>query len=116
VQAPDALGLDAHASLGAPVDRCAVASVICGLTAFVPVLSQVASIVLGVIALRRIRRDQRLGVVTRGRRLAAIGIASGVLALLGWVSMAAGLLILRDKISQSTGALQQVKRAIDGPN
>jgi len=68
-----------------PVDRCAMASAVCGVTAIVPVISQVAGLVLGIIAIRRIRRARRAGFAAAGLGWATTGIVSSIFVLLGWV-------------------------------
>jgi hypothetical protein len=93
----------------APVDRCAIASAVCGFTPFVPIVSQVAGLVLGYIALKRIRRRQRDGLRVRGRGCAWFGISSSVLTLLGWMGMAAALFAVRQKLDTSAGALRQIQ-------
>ncbi len=69
-----------------PLDHLAVASAICGFTAIVPVLSQVAGLGLGVLSLRRIRRARRAGVGLRGTGWAVAGIGLSGFALLGWIA------------------------------
>jgi hypothetical protein len=68
-----------------PVDKLAIASAVCGLTAFVPVLSQLAGLVLVIMALRRIRRARRDGLVVTGRGWAVTGIASSGFLLICWI-------------------------------
>ena len=68
-----------------PVDRCAMASAVCGVTAIVPVVSQVAGLVLGIIAIRRIRRARREGFAVAGLGWATTGIVSSIFVLLGWL-------------------------------
>jgi hypothetical protein len=74
-----------------PVDRCAVASAICGLTAFIPVVSQIAGVVLGVLALRRLGRARRAGQPLAGWAWAVTGIVSSVCVLLCWILVVAVL-------------------------
>ncbi len=71
-----------------PVDRYAVASAVLGLTAIVPVLSQIAGLTLGVLALRRIRRAQQDGLPVAGRGWAITGIVSSGVGLLIWIFIA----------------------------
>lgn len=71
-----------------PVDRYAVASAVLGLTAIVPVLSQIAGLTLGVLALRRIRRAQQAGLAMAGRGWAITGIVSSGVGLLIWLFIA----------------------------
>lgn len=70
----------------------AVASAACGLFAVIPVVTQVAGIVLGVIGLRRIRRLERQGGCARGRAWAWVGIGSSGFGLLCWLVVFAGML------------------------
>ncbi|MCP4249055.1 MAG: DUF4190 domain-containing protein [bacterium] len=72
----------------APPDGLAVASAICGMTAFIPIISQLAAVLLGFIALRRIRRARRAGVAVRGDGWAVTGIVSGLIVLAGWIGAA----------------------------
>ena len=74
-----------------PVDRCAVASAICGLTAIIPVVSQLVGVVLGVIALRRLGRARRAGQPLAGWAWAVTGIVSSVFVLLCWIFVIAVL-------------------------
>jgi hypothetical protein len=92
----------------APLDGWAIASAICGFTAFIPILSQIAGLVLGCIALVRMRRQRRNGRATRGAGYAWFGVSTSVLTLLGWAAMAAALLTVRHGLQDSTGALQQL--------
>ena len=71
-----------------PVDRFAVASAVLGLTAIVPVLSQIAGLTLGILALRRIRRAHQAGIAMAGRGWAITGIVSSGVALLIWIFIA----------------------------
>jgi len=78
-------------SVKPPVDRCAVASAICGLTAIVPVVSQLAGVVLGVIAFRRLARARRAGQPLAGWAWAVIGLVSSIFVLLCWILVVAVL-------------------------
>jgi len=72
-----------------PVDRCAVASAICGMTAIVPVVSQIAGLILGIMAFRRIRQARRAGLPLAGSGWAATGIVSSIFVLLCWIAVVA---------------------------
>lgn len=90
------------------VDRCAIASAICGLTAFVPVISQVAGIVLGVIALRRIRRVRRLGHPVTGVGWAVTGLVSSIFVLLSWIFVFAVMAAVMYMFRETAAVLDQV--------
>ncbi|MHC4234075.1 MAG: DUF4190 domain-containing protein [Planctomycetota bacterium] len=68
----------------ANTDRIAIASLVCGLTAVIPVVSQVAGVGLGVWALVRIRRLRRAGGPVRGSWAAGAGIVLSAAALICW--------------------------------
>lgn len=86
-------------------DRLAIASAVCGLTAIIPVISQVMGLALGIASLVRIRRAGRAGVAVRGRGWALTGIISSGFALVGWVAMVAALLLVGSVFSQTAGSL-----------
>jgi len=90
-----------------PTDSLAIVSAICGLTAFIPVVSQIAGLVLGIIAVRRIRRARRAGLAVAGMGWAATGIASSVCVLLGWVFVVAVLGVAAYFFSNTATALDQ---------
>lgn len=87
-------------------DRLAIASAVCGLTAFVPVVSQLVGLVLGVISLLRIRRARRAGVAVGGTSWAAAGIASSGFALLLWLGIMAAYAAVGSSLSHTTNAFQ----------
>jgi len=88
-----------------PRDGCAIASAICGISAIVPVLSQVAGLTLGVMALVRIGRAKRRGVLLRGKGWAWAGLASSGFVLLSWLA----IFITMALVSGSyTGSLSQL--------
>jgi len=70
----------------ARTDHAAVASAVCGMTAVIPIVSQIAGLGLGLLALVRISRARRAGVIVGGRRYAITGIISSGLALAGWIA------------------------------
>ena len=94
-----------------PVDRCAVASAVCGLTAIVPVISQVAGLVLGVMALRRIRRARREGLRVGGVGWAVTGILSSGGVLLCWIFIFVVFGVVMSIFTRTSSALQQALSA-----
>ena len=87
-------------------DRLAIASAVCGLTAFVPIFSQLVGLVLGVISLLRIRRARRAGVVVGGTGWAAAGIVSSGFALLLWLGIMAAYVAVGSSLTYTTNAFQ----------
>lgn len=67
----------------------AVASTVCALTAIIPIVSQVAGLVLGTVGLVRIRRARRAGQTVRGSHWAGLGIGLSLLVLLAWIFICA---------------------------
>ena len=86
-------------------DRLAIASAICGFTAIIPVLSQVAGLVLGIAGLVRIRRARQRGIRLRGKLWALAGIFSSGFALLSWIAVLAMLIAVRMSFAHIAGAL-----------
>ncbi|MCC7290611.1 MAG: hypothetical protein IT449_00955 [Phycisphaerales bacterium] len=74
-----------------PREACCVASAVCGLTALVPVASQLAGLALGLIGLARIRAARRRGEDMRGAGWAVAGLCSSGLMLLVWLGTFAAL-------------------------
>lgn len=66
-------------------DTLAVASAVCGLTAFIPIVAQVIGLTVGIASLIRIRRARQRGVHVRGGVWALIGISTSGFALLSWI-------------------------------
>jgi hypothetical protein len=89
-------------------DPLAVSSAVCGITAIVPVLCQIAGLGLGIASLVRIRRARRDGSVLRGRGLAWVGIATSALALVSWIAVATMLAAVGNSLSDTTEALQVI--------
>jgi hypothetical protein len=86
-------------------DSYALASAVCGFTAIIPVLSQVAGVVLGVAGLVRIRRARRAGFRRRGAGWACAGLVSSGVALAAWIVILVGFLWVRSTVSGVTGQL-----------
>lgn len=104
--APPPVAGGANLAAAPRTDRLAIASAVCGLTAFVPVVSQLVGLVLGVISLLRIRRARRAGVAVGGTSWAAAGIASSVFALLLWLGIMAAYAAVGSSLSHATNAFQ----------
>ena len=79
-------------SLLANTDRLAIASLVCGLTAIIPLVSQVAGVGLGIWSLVRIRRVRRAGGTVGGTWAAGTGIAFSAVVLLCWVLVIGAML------------------------
>ena len=88
-----------------PTEPLAVASAVCGLTAIIPVVSQLLGLALGVVSLIRLRRARRSGVELAGKCWAITGIVTSGFALLGWIGLAVSLTLLGSSILDSAGAL-----------
>ena len=104
-------GLTDGALVHPHTDRLAVASAICGMTAIIPVISQLAGLALGIASLVRIRRARRTGAEVRGTGWALTGIISSGFALLGWVAMVAALLVASSIFSHATDSIHAVVAA-----
>ena len=89
----------------ARTDKVAIASTVCGLSAFIPVFSQIIGLFLGVWALFRIRRARRAGHNVRGTGWATAGITGNGFALLGWLALFASFAALKGTLSQTTSHL-----------
>ena len=83
----------------ADTDSYALASAVCGFTAIIPVISQVAGVALGVVGLVRIRRARR------GVGWACAGLVSSGIALAGWAVILVAFVWVRSTISGVTGEL-----------
>ena len=89
----------------ADTDSYALASAVCGFTAIIPVISQVAGVVLGVAGLVRIRRARRAGRPRCGVGWACAGLVSSGIALAGWIVILVAFVWVRSTISGVTGQL-----------
>lgn len=69
----------------APTDKLAITSAICGLVPVIPVISQLAGVVLGIMAIGRIRAARQRGVAMGGMGWAIAGIVSSVVFLIASV-------------------------------
>ncbi len=104
-----ALVHDTSSGLPAPTtDRLAIASSVCGLTAFVPVVSQLIGLALGVLAVLRIRRARVLGKLVRGNGWAAAGIAWNGFVLLGWIALFGAFSVLKTSMTDSNDAFRKL--------
>ena len=86
-------------------DGFAIASAVCGLTAIIPVVSQVIGLGLGVASFVRLRRARRAGVKLGGRGWAITGIVSSGVALLGWIAVFVAFAAIGSSFSGSAETL-----------
>jgi len=110
-QGQAAMPAEASGANAFPVDRWALASAICGITAIVPVISQLAGIILGVVALRRIRRAHRQGLAPRGSGWAIMGISLSLFMLLSWILIFAVFGFVMSIFSDAAHALDKAMPA-----
>ncbi len=87
-------------------ESMAVASAVIGVTGFIPIISQVASIWMGLLAILRIRKAKQFGMDARFKGWAVLGLISSVIGLLGWVGMAIGAMFLKSTLGNSTDLMQ----------
>ena len=106
--APDHASSATLANAPGRTDRLAVASAACGLTAFVPVISQLFGLWFGAISLLRIRRARRQGGNLRGSGWAWTGMISSGIALLGWLALPALLAHLGQSFTHTTESLTSI--------
>ena len=93
-----------------PTDTYAIASAICGLTAIVPVISQVAGLALGVVGMVRLRRARRAGRPLRGLGWAITGLVSSGVSLVGWVAIFVAFGILGASLAKTTSSLDSLSK------
>ncbi|MFQ5415148.1 MAG: hypothetical protein ACE5E6_11890 [Phycisphaerae bacterium] len=87
-----------------PTDGLAIASAVCGVSAFIPIVSQMVGLGLGVGSLVRMRRARLRGRPMRGAGWAWTGIVSSGFVLIGWIAAAGLLLGVASSLSESTAA------------
>lgn len=88
-----------------------MASAVCGLTALVPVCSQIAGLVLGLVGLARIRAAHQRGENLRGAGWAVAGLCSSGLMLLVWLGMFAALASVGGVLDKAASKLPLSTRA-----
>jgi len=86
-------------------DKVAVASSLCGITAFIPIFSQLIGLALGIWALFRIRRARQAGRQVRGRGWAVGGITGNGFVLLGWIALLGIFATLSTSLNRATKEL-----------
>jgi len=106
------VGGSSHQIVVAPREGCSVASAVCGLTAIVPMISQLAGLGLGVAGLIRIRRARRRGVHLRGTGWAVAGLCSSGLVLACWIAVFAIFLVVGATFAKTAGGLQSALQPI----
>lgn len=89
-------------------DACAVGSAVCGFTGFIPILTQVIGLTLGIIAMVRVGRARRSGVEIKGMRDAVVGLTMNGLTLVGWIGLFAAMSIVGTSLSGTTDQLTQL--------
>jgi hypothetical protein len=87
-------------------DGLAIASAVLGVSAIIPVLSQVLGIGLGVGSLVRIHRARRAGRPLRGRLWAWFGIGSSTFVLLAWMAVIAAFAAVGHAFNQAADSFQ----------
>lgn len=93
-------------------DGMAVGSAVCGLSGFIPLITQVAGLGLGFASLSRIRRARRRGVQLGGKGWAITGIVTSICGLLGWISLGLAMTALSASLGNSTDAMSTVLEAL----
>jgi hypothetical protein len=89
-------------------DTCAVVSAVCGLTAIVPVVSQVAGLGFGLASTVRLIRARRAGRLLRGWGWVFTGLLSSGVALIGWIVVFVGFGVLSSSLAESSSSLQNL--------
>ena len=107
VQSPYVSGPEPHGANG-----FAIGALLCGLAGFIPV-APVIAVVLGVIALRQLRRRSLAGRAQRGRGMAISGIVLGSVGILLWGLIVAAVLLGSDD-QEPLAPLPSAARATTG--
>ncbi|UCF34213.1 MAG: hypothetical protein JSV78_02695, partial [Phycisphaerales bacterium] len=89
-------------------DACAVVSAVCGLTAIVPVVSQVAGLGFGLASTVRLIRAHRAGRLLRGWGWVFTGLLSSGVALIGWIAVFVAFGVLSSSLADSSSTLQNL--------
>ena len=94
-----------HLIVKRSTDHLAIASAVCGITAIVPIISQVMGLGLGIASIVRIRRARRAGIERAGKGWALTGIITSGVALIGWIALLAIMALVSSSISSSADSL-----------
>ena len=86
-------------------DHLAIASAVCGITAIVPIISQVMGLGLGIASIVRIRRARRAGIERAGTGWALTGIITSGFALLGWIALFSIMAVIGTSMAGSADSL-----------
>jgi hypothetical protein len=99
--------LSARGATGS-TDTCAVVSAVCGLTAIVPVVSQLAGLGFGLVSTIRLIRARRAGRLLRGWGWVFTGLLSSGVALIGWIVVFVAFGVLSSSLAESNASLQSL--------
>ena len=94
-----------HPIVKQSTDHLAIASAVCGITAIVPIISQVMGLGLGIASIVRIRRARRAGIKLAGKAWALTGIITSGFALFGWIALFAIMAVIGTSMSGSADSL-----------
>ncbi len=94
-----------HPIVKKSTDHLAIASAVCGITAIVPIISQIMGLGLGIASLVRIRRARRAGIERAGKGWALTGIITSGIALIGWIALFVIMALISSSISGSADSL-----------
>ena len=89
-------------------DACAVGSAVCGFTGFIPIVTQVIGLILGLLAIGRIRRARLFGQERGGMRHAVVGIITNGATLLIWIFVFVAVSCVFQSISTTAGDLSKL--------
>jgi hypothetical protein len=90
----------------------AVASAVCGLTGFVPIIGQVLGVVFGVLSLIRIRRSRATGSALGGAPWAVVGLVSSGAAMLGWIALFLAVSTVSSSLGSTSNLLDTLTRTV----
>ena len=95
-----------------PTDSLAIWSAVCGLTAMIPVVSQVLGLGFGIASLARIRRARRTGLILGGTGWAITGVISSGFTLICWIGLFVAMFIIGSSFANSADALSGILPAV----
>lgn len=95
-----------------PTDSLAIASAVCGLAAPIPIVAQVAGLILGYAGLRRISKARSRGENPGGKGWALTGIIASGFVLIGWIASFAILAAVSTTITSTMGQLDGLMQSV----